>query len=64
MEFYNMSKKQYTKKEREQRQARITKSYARKLGLSLADLLGTAGDQRFDRVLAIALTEQEHKHKR
>lgn len=50
--------KQYTRKERQQRQARITKNYARKLGISLADLLGTANDKRFDKILAIALKEQ------
>jgi len=50
-----------TKKQRQQRQARIVKSYSRKLGISLSDLLGTAGDKRFDRILALALQEQGHK---
>lgn len=51
--------KQYTKKERQQRQARITKSYARKLGLSLSDLLGTANDKKFSKILKIALSESD-----
>jgi len=57
MEF--IMTKQYTKKERQQRQARITKSYARKLGLSLSDLLGTANDKKFSKILKIALSESD-----